>query len=155
MDSVRFTGDDKYVKIYNVFLILLGLFLLVGAIYRYKGGYVDVDFEWFTHIFAGIYGVAAGSSVIFGNKKPLSAIIIDNEKISSESPLESSFKWAHIKKIELDKKRINLQYLRTGITGTLKIPFTLRFKNLDRLSTALAEMCDSKEIEFVNKLEQD
>ncbi len=150
MGSLRFTGDDKYVKIYNVTLILLGLFLLVGAIYRYQS--VGIDFSWFTHIFAGIYGVAAGSSVIFGNKNPLSAIIIDDEKISSESPLESSFKWAHLKKVELEKKRINLQYAKTGITGSLKIPFTLRFKNLDRLSTALAEKCKNNEIEFVNKL---
>src|SRR6056297_1736845 len=152
MDSVRFTGDDKYVKIYNVILILLGLFLLVGAIYRYQS--VGVDFRWFTNIFAGIYGVAAGSSVIFGNKKTLSAIIIDDEKISSESPLEGSFKWAYIKKVELEKKKINLQYAQTGITGSLKIPFTLRFKNLDHLSTALAEKCKNKEIEFVNKLDK-
>lgn len=152
MGSVRFTGDDKYVKIYNVILILLGLFLLVGAIYRYQS--VGVDFNWFTHIFAGMYGVAAGSSVIFGNKKPLKAIIIDDEKISSESPLESSFKWAHLNKVELEKKRINLQYAQTGITGSLKIPFTLRFKNFDRLRATLAEICDNKEIEFVNKLEQ-
>lgn len=150
MKSMRFTGDDKYVKMYNVILILLGLFLLVGAIYRYQS--VGVDFSWFTRIFAGIYGVAAGSSVIFGSKKPLSAIIIDDEKISSESPLESSFKWAHLKKVELEKKRIDLQYVHTGITGSLKIPFTLRFRNLDRLSRALAEKCKNKEIEFVNKL---
>jgi len=149
---VRFTGDDKYVKIFNAILILSGLFLLVGTIYRYQSA--GVDFRWFSHIFAGIYGVVAGSSVVFGNKKPLRAIIIDDEKISSESPLESSFKWAYIKKVELDKKRINLQYVRTGITGSLKIPFTLRFKNLDHLSSALAEKCKNKEIEFVNNLDK-
>jgi hypothetical protein len=152
MNSQRFTGNDLYVKIYNVILILLGLFLLVGAIYRYQS--VGVDFSWFTHIFAGIYGVSAGSSVIFGNKKTLSAIIIDDEKISSENPLESSFTWAYLKKVELEKKKINLQYAKTGITGSLKIPFTLRFKNLDRLSTTLSETCNRKEIEFVNKLDK-
>lgn len=152
MDSVRFTGDDIYVKIYYVFLMVLGLILLVGAIYDYQTG--DVDFNWFYTIFLGVYAVAGGAGVIFGYQKPLSAIIIDDEKIHSESVQESSFKWAHLKKVELEKKRINLQYAQTGITGSLKIPFTLRFKNLDRLSTALAEMCDSKEIEFVNKLEQ-
>lgn len=103
MNSQRFTGNDLFVKIYNVILILLGLFLLVGAIYRYQS--VGVDFSWFTHIFAGIYGVSAGSSVIFGNKKPLSAIIIDDEKISSENPLESLFTWAYLKKVELEKKK--------------------------------------------------
>lgn len=152
MNSQRFTGNDLFVKIYNVILILLGLFLLVGAIYRYQS--VGVDFSWFTHIFAGIYGVSAGSSVIFGNKKPLSAIIIDDEKISSENPLESLFTWAYLKKVELEKKKINLQYAKTGITGSLKIPFTLRFKNLDRLSTTLSETCNRKEIEFVNKLDK-
>jgi hypothetical protein len=152
MNSQRFTGNDLYVKIYNVILIFLGLFLLVGAIYRYQS--VGVDFSWFTHIFAGIYGVSAGSSVIFGNKKTLSAIIIDDEKISSENPLESSFTWAYLKKVELEKKKINLQYAKTGITGSLKIPFTLRFKNLDRLSTTLSETCNRKEIEFVNKLDK-
>lgn len=153
MGSVRFTGNDKYVKIYNVFLMLLGLFFLVVAIYDYQTG--GVDFDWFTYIFVGIYGVVSGARVILGYEKPLSAIIIDDEKIHSESVQESSFKWAHLKKVELEKKRINLQYAQTGITGSLKIPFTLRFKNLDHLSTTLAEMCDSKEIEFVNKLEQE
>lgn len=152
MNSQRFTGDDLFVKIYNVILILLGLFLLIGAIYRYQS--VGIDFSLFTHIFAGIYGVAAGSSVIFGNKNPLSAIIIDDEKISSENPLESSFTWAYLEKVELEKKKINLQYAKTGITGSLKIPFTLRFKNLDRLSTTLSETCNRKEIEFVNKLDK-
>ena len=153
MDSVRFTGDDKYMKIYYVFLMVLGLILLVGAIYDYQTG--DVDFNWFYTIFLGVYAVAAGAGVIFGYQKPLSAIIIDDEKIHSESVQESSFKWAHLKKVELEKKRINLQYAQTGITGSLKIPFTLRFKNLDRLSATLAETCESKKIEFVNKLEQD
>lgn len=152
MGSVRFTGNDKYVKIYNAILILLGLFVLVEAIYNYQGG--SVDFRLLFSIFIGVYAVVSGVRVIFGYRKPLSAIIIDDEEIRSESPLESSFKWAHLNKVELEKKRINLQYAQTGITGSLKIPFTLRFKNFDRLRATLAEICDNKEIEFVNKLEQ-
>ncbi|PKD42533.1 hypothetical protein [Rhodohalobacter barkolensis] len=152
MNSLRFTGDDKYAKIYYLIMILLGLFVLSEVVYNYQG--LGLDIELFAAIFLGVYAVVAGSSVIFGNKKPLSAIIIDDEKISSENPLESSFTWAYLEKVELEKKKINLQYAKTGITGSMKIPFTLRFKNLDRLSTTLSETCNRKEIEFVNKLDK-
>lgn len=152
MNSLRFTGNDKYAKIYYLIMILLGLFVLSEVVYNYQG--LALDIELFAAIFLGVYAVISGARVIFGYRKPLMAITIDDEKISSENPLESSFKWAYLEKVELEKKKINLQYAKTGITGSLKIPFTLRFKNLDRLSTTLSETCNRKEIEFVNKLDK-
>lgn len=147
---MRFTGDDKYLKILHLILMIVGLLIVGGVIYKYLTDHLNIDL--YLSLFLGISAIAAGLSVIFGYSKPMSAIIIDDEGIRSDSVMESSFKWSKLKKVELEKKRIHLQYAQSGITDYIRIPFTLRFKNLDRLSNALSTICVKKNVEFINKL---
>lgn len=150
MDSVRFAGDDKYLKIYHLILGIIGTILVGGVIYMYLSE--QLTGNWFIHLLIGVGAIVTGLSVVFGYTKPLSAIIIDDEGIRSESVLDSSFKWAKLKKVELEKNRILLQYAQTGITDIMRIPFMLRIKNLDPLSKTLSKACEENDIQFVNKL---
>lgn len=61
----------------------------------------------------------------------------------------TTFRWDNLKSVELANKSITIQYAKTGLKDSMRIPFSFRFKKLDELESALAEACERKNITFI------
>ena len=151
MRITRITIDHSLLRIYFGFLGFSGAAIAVGHVYLFLTGQPSV--QWYMPALFGTIMAVGGLLVVSGFYTPsLPDITLTKDEILLKRgggyPL-TTFRWDNLKSVELANKSITIQYAKTGLKNSMRIPFSFRFKKLDELESALAEACERKNITFI------
>lgn len=154
VDDVIVTANKKLLVSYYAILGVCGALILGGHAYNYFYG--DMMENWFLNFTVGLAMVIGGFGYAFEFfTVHIPEIHIDDKGIrSSKSIWDSSFNWEKLKKVELNKNRIEVQYANTGLKNSISIPYIIRLssKNREVLNSGLSLFCDRHNVEFESKM---
>jgi len=154
MAEIRVQPNLIYLRWYSVFMALCGVIIVGGHAYYYAVGQLTGD--WYFSFYMGAFALVIGAGYLSGYINPnIAEIIINKNGIeSSKSLWDSSLKWDKLKKVELQKDRIQVQYSKTGLTNKVIIPFMIRYNSekMRTLEIGLSERCSMKGVEFESRL---
>jgi hypothetical protein len=154
VEEVVVTANKKVLRIYYAVLGICGALILGGHAYNYFFG--DMMDDWHLNIGIGFILAIGGLGYTVGLFKPhLPKIYISDEGIrSSKSIWDSSFNWDKLKKVELHKNKIEVQYTDTGLRNNIPIPYIIRMssKNRHELNSSLRAFCDKYNVEFDSEM---
>jgi len=154
MAEIRVQPNLIYLQWYSVFMALCGVIIIGGHAYYYAVGQLAGD--WYFSFYMGAFALVIGAGYLSGYINPnIAEIVIDETGINSSKSLwDSSLKWDNLKKVELQKDRIQVQYSKTGLTNKIIIPLMIRFSSekMQTLEKGLLERCSMEGVEFESNL---
>jgi len=152
MESVSIKANYRALKIFYGIFGLAGALIIGMHLSNYMSG--EMMENWFLNFAFGLIAFTGGTGLAIGVYKPrLLEIFIDDSGISTKNTSwNQSFKWDKLKKAELSKNMVRVQFAQSGAYDSIGIPYLVRINNMDKLSAALTKACEENDIEIVNNL---
>lgn len=154
MNEVRVTSYSGFYRLYSLFSAIAGLFILGVLLKNYITQQLESD--WYFSLFIGsyafIYGVGALSGWI---KTKVPEIVVNGDGIrSNTTDFTDTFRWKRFQNVKLDKSRISVEYTKSHLNNSLKIPLFIRLssKKMKELRDAISLQCDLHRVPFESEI---